>query len=351
VADILDAATERLEGRFEHQPLVEADIRFRLAMMYRRLGDPRASIPHLARSYQLRRELFGEHKSPTNYTKNYLALALGGAGRYSEAERLFDELLEPYPKNLDKSSDKAVLFPTMRCNLACVYIEQGRYEEAERLLIGTFERWPVSWKSWNPKGNPYLGHLAETYLSQDRYDEAEQQFDQFMSDQGDDALGHGTMPSLGYVYMAQDRYKEAEDLFTRGIEYGKRELPGKDHPTTLGYMNGLAILRTKQKQYEQAESLFHDTLEARKAKQGDDHPRTLETKNDLAVLYKKQGDYAKAEPLLCEAFEGRSLKIGDTHPHTLQSLNNLIDLYEGWNKPEKANEWRAKLIQIEDFEE
>jgi hypothetical protein len=28
-----------------------------------------------------------------------------------------------------------------------------------------------------------------------------------------------------------------------------------------------------------------------------------------------------------------------------------IDLYEAWNKPEKAEQWRAKLEQIEDFEE
>jgi hypothetical protein len=28
-----------------------------------------------------------------------------------------------------------------------------------------------------------------------------------------------------------------------------------------------------------------------------------------------------------------------------------IDLYEAWNKPEKAEEWQAKLVQIEDFEE
>jgi hypothetical protein len=32
-------------------------------------------------------------------------------------------------------------------------------------------------------------------------------------------------------------------------------------------------------------------------------------------------------------------------------LNNLIDLYEAWNKPEKANQWRAKQAQTEDFEE
>jgi len=50
-------------------------------------------------------------------------------------------------------------------------------------------------------------------------------------------------------------------------------------------------------------------------------------------------------------FEGRRLKLGDTHQHTIESWNNLIDLYEAWNKPEKAEERRAKLKQIEDFEE
>jgi hypothetical protein len=35
----------------------------------------------------------------------------------------------------------------------------------------------------------------------------------------------------------------------------------------------------------------------------------------------------------------------------LTKAPNLIDLYEAWNKPEKANEWRSKLAQIEDFEE
>ena len=60
---------------------------------------------------------------------------------------------------------------------------------------------------------------------------------------------------------------------------------------------------------------------------------------------KEQARYEEAEKLLLEAIEGRRLKLGDTHPHTLESLNNLIDLYESWNKPEKAEEWRTKLLQ------
>jgi len=32
-------------------------------------------------------------------------------------------------------------------------------------------------------------------------------------------------------------------------------------------------------------------------------------------------------------------------------MNELINLYEARNKPEKANDWWAKLAQMEDFEE
>jgi hypothetical protein len=32
-------------------------------------------------------------------------------------------------------------------------------------------------------------------------------------------------------------------------------------------------------------------------------------------------------------------------------LRTPINIYETWNKPEKAEEWQAKLAQIEDFEE
>jgi len=69
--------------------------------------------------------------------------------------------------------------------------------------------------------------------------------------------------------------------------------------------------------------------------------------HELAMLYKEQEQYDQAESLLLETIEGRRLKLGNTHPHTLESLHNLITLYEAWNKPEKAEEWRAKLPKTE----
>ncbi len=55
--------------------------------------------------------------------------------------------------------------------------------------------------------------------------------------------------------------------------------------------------------------------------------------------------------LVIEALKGHRLKLGDTHPHTLDSWHNLIDLYEARNKPEEAEEWRAKLAQMDALEE
>ncbi len=63
------------------------------------------------------------------------------------------------------------------------------------------------------------------------------------------------------------------------------------------------------------------------------------------------GQIVYLQPLFVEAIEGRRLKLGETHPRTLESMNNLIDLYKAWNKPEKAEEWQAKLSQIEALEE
>jgi hypothetical protein len=35
----------------------------------------------------------------------------------------------------------------------------------------------------------------------------------------------------------------------------------------------------------------------------------------------------------------------------MESFNKLIDLYEAWDKPEKAEDWRAKQPQIEAVDE
>jgi hypothetical protein len=64
VADVLNIASKNLEGKFQDQPLVEAQVRFQLGRIYYKIGEPRAAIHHLLRLYQLYKEHLGERKNP-----------------------------------------------------------------------------------------------------------------------------------------------------------------------------------------------------------------------------------------------------------------------------------------------
>ena len=62
-------------------------------------------------------------------------------------------------------------------------------------------------------------------------------------------------------------------------------------------------------------------------------------------VWHNPGRHNQAETMVLGAFADCACELGPEHPHTLDSLKNLIDLYEAWGKPEKAEEWRAKLPQ------
>ncbi len=86
VREVLDAASENIEGKFKGAPLVEASIRSTLGVMYRRLGEYKAAEPHLECARQIRREQLGEEHPDTLNSMNNLANLYADQGRYEEAE-------------------------------------------------------------------------------------------------------------------------------------------------------------------------------------------------------------------------------------------------------------------------
>jgi len=396
IRDVLDAASKNLEGRFVTKPLVEASIRETLYHTYFDLGDFVAAAQHQKRAHRIYAEQLGEKHQRTSAAMNLLAVSYFFEGRYREAEALYKQVIEETRR--ERSEVLTGHLPLYRCNLACAYAGQGRYKEAEELLRRTLEADEWDRTFW-PKSEcmaQFGHHLADIYKEQGQYEKAEQIYLIAMENKSIRFPARctvRTLNGLGRLYMIQGHYDKAEELLTKGIEIGNRELTGKGHPWTLRNVSGLAVLRTKQEDYNEANRLFDEALEGQELKLGRDHPETLQTMNDFGILYRIQGQYDKAEkflteasnkrqtmlgedhphtltsmqelavlykvqeryeeaePLLVEAIKGRRLKLGDTHPDTLESWKNLINLYEAWNKPEKANEWRAKLIQIEDFEE
>ena len=393
VRSFLDAASEKLEGKFEQEPLVEASIRHTLGNTYRNIGDFGPAEKHLERAYNVQREQLGQEHPDTLGTMEGLARVYWRQGRYDKAQLLFTKTVEgrrkvlgeEHPDTLYSMNDLAMLYysqgrykkaellyTTMLqisraflgdsvCtmlfmgNLATVYRSQGRYSEAENLYVRAMEQSQRLLGEEHPDTLYSMNGLAMLYIAQGRYDEAEPLLLNVLDIEylvlGEEHLDTlYSMNGLASLYTALGRYEEAEELLINALKIERLTL-GEEHPTTLISVNCLGWLYYQMSRYSDSELLLVNALQSRQFVLGDEHPDTLESKNDIAVLYRDQSRYQEAEKLLLEAIEGRRLKLSDTHPHTLESWNNLINLYEAWGKPEKAKEWRAKLPQKKAAEE
>jgi tetratricopeptide (TPR) repeat protein len=237
-----------------------------------------------------------------------------------------------------------------------------------------------------------MNNLAALYRTEGRYVDAEPLVIQVLAVRRR-VLGEEhretliTRSNLARLYQDQRLFARAEPLFASILEIRRRTL-GPEHPDTLNSMNSLARVYLDQKQFAQAQPLFVKVLEARRRVLGARHPDTLDTLVRLASLYLGQRESAQAEPLLREALqaqeqadpdswqcsETRSLlgaslagqaRFSEAEPLLLagyqglvrwkdtlpwenrsapqQAADRILRLYRDWQNPDKVAEWREKL--------
>lgn len=147
---------------------------------------------------------------------NQLANLYGTLGRYSEMEALAKRNLSKV-KNEGGTTD--LLASINYSQLARVSVVRGRYAEAEsyfKKAIEIEQRTPNQQVSWCETCND----LAEVYLRQGRFDDAEKAAQKAMSPINGTAADLMPYPSRAYLVLAQShfarkRHAEAEKLFAR----------------------------------------------------------------------------------------------------------------------------------------
>jgi tetratricopeptide (TPR) repeat protein len=347
---LLDNATEKLEGKFENQPLIEARIRTTLGQRYLNINKPELAREHLERAYQIYLQYYGPKHPGTVKTVNLICWIDFQEGRYDKAIQQWTEQIEITRTGNGELKGLGMMF---MMNIGQTYVYLDKHKEAEEWLDKTLELCERS-KSTRM---PYVRRMArihqgQNYTDQGRYDEAEQIYLKVLQEKPDskNVKVLGCKTALSMVYRLKGQHEKAQQLCEATLSTMRQEL-GEAHSETLRAKCCLGQIFMDKGFFDEAERLIKDALEGQQLKLGDDHPHTLRTIHELAVLYKEQARYEEAEELFIKVVDGRRLKLGDTHPHTLGSWKNLIEFYEAWGKPEKAEEWREKLAQIEDFEE
>jgi serine/threonine-protein kinase len=312
-----------------------------LASLYIVQGRFREAEEYCLKAMEIVRSHLGE---PLVSNMHTLACCYHFQGRHEEAEEQFRKALEIGQRNLGKTDWHTLSLMRDFSELCC---DLGRYDEAEQLLTNVLNFGRSSWDDEHPERLKIMASLGWLRHNQGKYEQAEDILSETLN-AAHRILGeeHMTtahcMHGLGTVYLNQGQYDQAEPLLINAWDILCRLL-NEENWTSLSVKNTLGKLYTAQENYDKAEKFYLETMDARNHKLSKEHPDTLETMNDLAILYNEQTRYEEAEKFLLEVLKGRRIKLGDQHPHTIKSLNQLIQLYEGWNKPKKANQWRAKL--------
>ena len=189
-------------------------------------------------------------------------------------------------------------------------LDQGRYEEAERVLQDS--------ASLNPGYAPALKDLAKTYVKLKLFPEA---IDVYKRITELDRSDIGARANLAELYAWNGDHDRAIVTYQDALEIAPRD-------TTL--MNGLArVLRWTQR-YAEAERLYKEVLSA--------NPDNHEAMKGLAKAYAMTGDLTRAADMLNKAIE-----LYPDDPELHKELGTVLGWQENYTEAVSALERAVKL--------
>jgi CHAT domain-containing protein/Flp pilus assembly protein TadD len=267
--------------------------------------------------------------------KNW-ALSLQQLGRNEEAESRFRNSLRIY-EQFDANRHHPFTLDIVK-GLANTLVSQARYQEARELYQEVVEK---SEKDSLAAQQASQG-LANIMSTLGKYDEAEAtllpivtyyQDTDTPSTQSYERLAE-VLGTLGGVKGEQGDFRTAEEHFKRALRLKRRTSPNR--PSLAWAMTDLALLYSEIGDLQKAEPLLREALAIHENTMGAEHPLTSTSLNNLALLLLDKGEYERAEELLNRSLEIDRQVYHDKHPRVGRALLNLGALHLSAEKPEEA---------------
>jgi serine/threonine protein kinase/tetratricopeptide (TPR) repeat protein len=230
---VVDLASEKVEGRFGEQPLVEAAIHETLANTYESLGDLSKAEHHSRLAMAIRLRVLGEHDLSALEAMRAYADVLYRLRRYADSERLSRKVLEG---SLQAFGPDNPLLDTMHNQIALALHRQGRLAEAREHYRKSIEH-------------------------------------------GERLNGKKPFATMTSLAIATDEKDEKVELLREALRIAKSDLP-EGHIRLADTMFWLA--RALGTDDEEAAELHRKALDIRLRVLGPKHPHTLLSKSQVA---------------------------------------------------------------------
>ena len=305
---VLDRAAEKIDGRFNGQPLVEAAIRKTIGQTYLELSLCEAAQRQFERALELRRRNQGEEHRDTISAMNDLAWSHRGQGHYEEAANRFLKTLEMRQRLLGEQHPETLASMDA---LGQTYRVLRRTEDAERLLQKALETRRRVLGEDHPQTTESMRNLAIHYRENRR--------------------------NLG----------EAEQLLLMALAIQERIL-GQESVAAISTTHNLAVLYQIQGKYAEAGHLAQSALSIHRRVLGEEHIETLRAMTTLGQVYAAEGNDTAAEHWFVKALEGIRRVRGPEHPETRAWTNRLVQVYvEQGKRLSKLGQWDGTIASFQ----
>jgi len=147
--------------------------------------------------------------------------------------------------------------------------------------------------------------------------------------------------NLAMKYFQTGQYDDAESLYLESLKV-KKKILGINTLEYANTLNNLAYLYNEVGKNSESEKLFLESLDIYKTKTGERNVNYATLTNNLGLFYLNTGNYEKAEKLISYALEIRKELLGVEHPDYAASLNNISSLYS-----EQGNYSKAEPLLLE----
>jgi tetratricopeptide (TPR) repeat protein len=268
-------------------------------------------------------------------------------GNYAAAEKFH---LRAAEISASVSGTKSARYATDLNDLATVYQDQGRYDEA---IEKYEEALRIAEKTIGREHRDYasrLNNLGEVYRMQGRYDEAIEKYEEALRiDEktiGREHPGYAIrLNNLAVVYRLQGRYDEAIEKYEEALRIDEKTI-GREHPGYGIRLNNLASVYSDQGRYDEAIEKYEEAMRIIEKTIGREHPNYASGLNNLAFVYKELGRYDEAIEKYDEALRTVEKTIGREHPYYASSLNNLATVNEAQGKFPEALDLYKNALRI-----
>lgn len=341
VRQVLDAASDRIDGELRDQPLVQANIRSTIGMAYLGLGENAQSEKHIRNAYEQRLALLGPDHHDVAESKVDLAALLFAQQKFDEAESLLREALTTF-RNLRGGHNLDVA--RVQSELGVILLAKGRVDEAAAELLSAIDIREKESSLGNLALAENLSNLASVRRAQKRFDQAEELMGRCLKIYG--SLVHETHPNialstskLAAIVHTRGDLNRAEPLYLRAIELELLTL-GKDHPEYATTLSSFGALHLSKGNPKEALLALTESLRIRRALFPASDTRVLRTQLLLADTF-----VALEQPDAAAAEFARALEVARTGSVDAESLTRICqraaEFHEKRGELDRAKEIRA----------